>query len=59
MYCNLGKFFFTSPSILSQYDLQKAYDDALHKQDEKIAVADKLYSLVSIIKFQSLQFLMC
>ncbi|CAG8698087.1 15794_t:CDS:2, partial [Funneliformis mosseae] len=25
----------------------KAYDDALHKQDEKIAVADKLYSLIS------------
>ncbi|CAI2179074.1 380_t:CDS:2, partial [Funneliformis geosporum] len=26
---------------------EKAYDDALHKQDEKIAVADKLYSLIS------------
>ncbi|RIA82015.1 hypothetical protein C1645_881288 [Glomus cerebriforme] len=26
---------------------EKAYDDALHIQDEKIAVADKLYSLIS------------
>ncbi|PKY50428.1 hypothetical protein RhiirA4_406501, partial [Rhizophagus irregularis] len=42
---------------------EKAYDDALHKQDEKIAVADKLYSLsnddISDLEFDPNETLYC